>query len=108
VIPSLEELAARAGETAEAVRECQNAGLLRADEPFSPADAERVRLIRFLRSRGFGLDVIARADAKEGLLDRFLDLLFPAGRIPEHALAEGWRRVGSTPSSFSASSRPPV
>jgi class 3 adenylate cyclase/YHS domain-containing protein len=91
---SIHELAARTGETVEAVRECQQAGLLRTDEPFSPADAERVRLIRFLRSRGFDLDVIARADASGGLLDRFVDHMFPAGRIPERALAEAVEEGG--------------
>jgi adenylate cyclase len=85
---SLEQLAARSGETVEGVRECQAVGLVGADEPFSSTDAERVRLVRFLRSRGFSLDVIARADAKEGLLDCFVELLFPDGGVPEHTLAE--------------------
>jgi adenylate cyclase len=85
---SLEALAARAGETVEGVRECQTVGLLGAREPFSSWEAERVRLIRFLRSRGFSLDVIAHADANEALLDRFVEHLFPAGRMPEYTLSE--------------------
>ncbi len=85
---SLEELAARTGETVDGLRECQEAGLLGADEPFSLVDAERVRLIRFLRSRGFDTALIARTDAKDGLLDRFVEHMFPAGRIPEYTLAE--------------------
>ena len=91
---SLEALAARAGETVEGLRECQTVGLLGAREPFSSWDAERVRLIRFLRSRGFDLDVIARADASAGLLDRFVEHLFPAGRTPEYTLAEAVEEGG--------------
>ena len=79
---------ARTGETVDGLRECQEAGLLGTDEPFSLVDAERVRLIRFLRSRGFDTALIARTDAKDGLLDRFVEHMFPAGRIPEYTLAE--------------------
>ena len=85
---SLEELVAWSGETVEGVRDCQAAGLLGTSEPFSPADVERVRLVRFLRSRGFELDAISRADANDDLLDRFVDLLFPGGRIPAHTLED--------------------
>lgn len=91
---SLEELAARTDETVAGVREAQRAGLLGTDEPFSPADAERVRLIRFLRSRGFSLHVIARVEAEAGLLGRYVDLLLPADAVPQHTLAEAAEESG--------------
>jgi adenylate cyclase len=85
---SLEELAARTRVPTETLREFQAVGLLGAGEPFSLVDAEHVRLITFLRGRGFGLDVIARSDATDGLLDRFVRHMFPAGRPAECTLAE--------------------
>jgi adenylate cyclase len=91
---SLEQLAARTGASVESLRECQAVDLLRSGELFAPADVERVRLIRFLRSRGFELDVIARVDETEGLLARFIDLLFPDGGVPERTLDEAIRHAG--------------
>ena len=85
---SFDQLVARSGEDVDCLREYQAAGLLGSDEPFTLVDVERLRLVRFLRSRGFGVDDIVRADASEELLTRFLELLYPDGVMPQYTLAE--------------------
>lgn len=95
---SLEELAARTGEPAARLREWQAIGLVGRDGRFDATDGERVRLIRFLLGRGFDIDAIARADAaQDGMLDRFLTLAFPEGRLPTYSLAELAEKAGSDP-----------
>lgn len=95
---TLEELAAGTGEAAEQLRAWQEIGLIGARERFGVADAERVRLIRFLLGRGFSADVIARADLdQDGLIDRFLSLTYPSGRLPSHTLTEVAGEAGLDP-----------
>lgn len=75
---NIEELAARTGEPAERLREWQAIGLVGRDGRFDASDGERVRLVRFLLSRGFTLEAIARTDAEQdGFFDRALTLSFP-------------------------------
>jgi adenylate cyclase len=83
------EFAARIGESVEALRVWQQAGLIERKGRFNLRDAERARLIRFLLARGFTLEVIARADERQdGLLDRFVSHLFPTGQLPRFSLTE--------------------
>lgn len=85
---ALERLAGRTGEPLARLREWQERGLIRGDDD-AVADAERVRLIRFLLGRGFDVELIARANAEQdGLLDRALTLLYPWSPLPEHSLDE--------------------
>jgi adenylate cyclase len=87
---TLEQLAERTGESLDRLEEWREAGLF--DDQagsFGSEDVERVRLIGFLVHRGFDVETIARADAEHGgLIERFLTLLYPNGRIPLHSVGE--------------------
>ncbi len=86
---TVEELAERTGETVGCLEGWRSVGLLPPGARFGLDDAERVRLIRFLLRRGFDVDTIARAERhREGLLDGFLNDMFPSGRFPFSTLAE--------------------
>ena len=86
---SLPALAERTSESIERLEEWQRRGLLTGHTDDVAADAERVRLIRFLLGRGFELEQIAQAhEQQDGLLDRFLTFLYPWGALPEYSFEE--------------------
>ncbi|MGQ0803283.1 MAG: YHS domain-containing protein [Actinomycetota bacterium] len=86
---TLEQLADRTGESVAHLEQWRAAGLI-ADRPsYGAEDAERARLVGFLVQRGFDVETIARADAGHGgLIERFLSLLYPSGRIPAYSTGE--------------------
>jgi len=86
---TLEGLAERTGESLDHLEQWRAAGLLGDRSVFGPEDVERVRLVGFLVHRGFDVEAIARADAEHGgLLERFLTLLYPSGRVPVDSMDE--------------------
>jgi adenylate cyclase len=86
---TLAEFADRTGESVEQLRDWEATGLIGQEGHFNLHDAERARLVRFLLARGFDIEVIARADERQdGLLDRFVDDLYPTGRLPSYSLGE--------------------
>jgi class 3 adenylate cyclase/YHS domain-containing protein len=92
---TLEELARWTGEPTERLREWRSLGLIGAGdgERFEPEDLERTRLVQTFLRRGISLDTIAR-QAKGGLLDRFVELLFPGGTGITYSLAEAAEVLG--------------
>jgi adenylate cyclase len=86
---SLQTLAERTGEPVERLEEWRRRGFLTGHVSDVAADAEKVRLIRFLLGRGFKLEQIAKAhDQQDNLLDRFLTFLYPWGALPEYSFDE--------------------
>jgi len=79
----------------ERLRQWRSLGLIGAEdsERFRAEDAERVRLVQMFLRRGIGLETIAQA-AKNGLLDRYVELIFPGGAGPTYSLAEAAEMVG--------------
>jgi class 3 adenylate cyclase len=93
---SLEDLARRTGESGERLREWRSLGLLTrdAEDRFSTEDVERARLIQLLLRRGIALERIVEADRAEGILRRFVDLVFPGGVPAHYTFAEAAEMVG--------------
>ncbi len=92
---TLEELAGRSGEPVERLRQWRSLGLIGTEdgEGFRPEDVEKVRLVQLFLRRGIGLEGIAKA-AKDGLLDRHVERLFPEGVTPSYSLAEAAEILG--------------
>lgn len=93
---TLEELSGRTGASLDELREWCSLGLLGApsNESFAPEDVERGRIIALCIRRGFGADVIARAEAREKILSRYLDQVFPNGVGDTYSLAQTAELIG--------------
>jgi class 3 adenylate cyclase/DNA-binding transcriptional MerR regulator len=93
---TLEELSGRTGASLHALREWCSLGLLGAstEESFSPEDVERARIIDLCVRRGFDAEVIARAEAREKILSRYLDQVFPNGIGATYSLAQTAEMAG--------------
>jgi adenylate cyclase len=87
---SLELVAERAAVDVTLVERCRALGLVggQGADGFTPADIERLRLIRLLLRRGIELEAIARVEREQGLVGRFLDLLFPSKNWPSLTVQE--------------------
>ena len=87
---TLEDLSRRTRTSPEELRQWRSLGLLGAttNETFGPEDVERALLIEFCIRRGFGPEVIARAEARERILRRYIDQVFPQGVGATYSLAE--------------------
>jgi adenylate cyclase len=87
---TLEELSERTGATQQALRQWCSLGLLGAkpDESFGPKDVEQARIIDLCVRRGFDAEVIARAEAREKIVSRYLDQVFPNGISDTYSLAQ--------------------
>jgi class 3 adenylate cyclase len=92
---SRQVLARRTGEPEERLRYWRSLGLIGTEdgERFRPEDVERARLVQMFLRRGIGLESIEQA-AKDGLLDRFVELLGPSGAETAYSLAETAEIVG--------------
>ena len=64
------------------------------EETFGPEDVERARIIDLCVRRGFDAEVIARAEAREKLLSRYLDQVFPNGIGATYSLAQTAEMTG--------------
>ena len=95
---TLEQLARRTGQPEERLRNWRSLGLVGAagSEGFRPEDVERARLVHLFLRRGIDVKTIARA-AREGLLDRYVELIFPGGSGAGYSLAEAAELVGLDP-----------
>lgn len=94
---SLERLATLTGESLAQLREWQERGLLaRPAAGFTTADLERVRLIRLLRRRGFGMQDIGDW-AAVGWLDRYVGIIVPAPSETAVPLTEAAALAGLEP-----------
>jgi adenylate cyclase len=91
---ALEDLAERTGTTIDELTAWRDLGLIGSDGRDPLVEAERVRLIRFLRGSGLSVDVIARVDREEGILDRFLPTLYPWSPLPSYSITELADRAG--------------
>src|SRR3977135_1515275 len=92
----LEELAARTGEERATSERYIELGVLHARDDFSPADAERIRLVQLLRRRGIKLDVLAQALREQtDLFDRYLGQMYPDGDYPSITIQEAADRTGA-------------
>jgi class 3 adenylate cyclase len=95
---TLKDVSARTGEPEKRLREWRSRGLLAAAEGdlFGVEDVERARLVQILLRRGLSIDAVARA-ARDGVLDRYMELLFPQGVGPAYSLAEAAEILGLDP-----------
>lgn len=90
-----DELAQRAGEDLATLQHYIELGLLADTGDFSPADAERVRLVQSLLRRGIKVEQIAQALTEQlGLFDRYLAQLYPDGDYPAIAMRQAAERSG--------------
>jgi len=92
---SIEELAKRTGEPVKRLRRWRSLGLIGREggDRFRPEDIERARLVQLFLRRGISLEGIAQA-ANDGILDRFVEMILPAGRGPTFSLAEAAEMLG--------------
>jgi class 3 adenylate cyclase/YHS domain-containing protein len=92
---SIGELAQRTGEPVKRLRRWRSLGFIGREDidAFTPEDVERVRLVQLFLRRGISLEDIAQA-AKNGILDRFVEMILPAGTGPAYSLAEAAEVVG--------------
>ena len=92
---TLEELSRSTGEPVERLRQWRSLGIIGAQggDGFPPVDIERARLVQLFLRRGIELDTIAQA-AKDGMLDSYVERLFPAGLGPTYSLAEAVEMMG--------------
>jgi adenylate cyclase len=93
---TLEELSERTGASPQVLREWRSLGLLgaTAEDRYGPEDAERARIIELCIRRGFGAEVISRAEARERILRRYLDQVFPSGVGVTYSLEDTARMTG--------------
>ncbi len=93
---TLEELSNRSGASPQELREWRSLGLIgvATEETFGPEDIERARIIELCVQRGFGAEVISRAEAREKILRRYLDQVFPGGVSETYSLAETAEMTG--------------
>ena len=92
---SIEELAIRTGEPVKRLRRWRSLGLIgrEGEVGLRREDVERARLVQLFLRRGVGLEGIAQA-AQNGVLDRFVDMILPAGTGPTYSPAEAAEVVG--------------
>jgi adenylate cyclase len=95
---SIEELATRTGEPVKRLRQWRSLGLIGREggDGFTSRDVERVTLVQLFLRRGIGLQAIADA-AKGGVLDRFAEMLSPAGTGPTYSVPEVAEILGLDP-----------
>jgi adenylate cyclase len=93
---SAEDLGSATGEPAERLQRLRALDLIgsKYHDRFVPIDVERVRLIQFLERRQIGLEAIADAERREGLLTSVVGFLFPRGPARTYPLAEVLDLVG--------------
>jgi class 3 adenylate cyclase/YHS domain-containing protein len=98
---SVEELAARCGETVEFVRRAHGLGLVGpgGHARFDLADVERVRLLRFMLRRGLDLELIADVERDQGLVSYFTDQIAATGSWPSVPLGQA-AQVAGLPTPF--------
>ena len=93
---TIDELAERTGAEPDGLRRYIELGLLADAHDFSPADAERVRLVQSLLRRGIKIEVIAQALVEQpDLFDRYLAQLYPDGQYPSITIREAAERTGA-------------
>ena len=80
---TLEQLAGFSGEPPERLREWRSRGLIGAGsvDDFTHKDLERVRLVQLCLRRGISLDTIAEADRTQGIIGRYVEMLFPESKV---------------------------
>lgn len=95
---SIGELARRTGEPVKRLRRWRSLGFIgRQDaDGFTPEDVERVRLVQLFLRRGISLEAIGQT-AGRGLLDRFAEMLSPAGTGPTYSVPEAAEILGLDP-----------
>lgn len=80
---TVEQLAARTGESTDALQRYIAAGLLHDEGGFEPLDVERVRLVQLLARRGIDSTMaIETLHARPELLERYVEQLFPDAVLP--------------------------
>jgi adenylate cyclase len=87
---TLEELAGYTGEPPERLLDWRSRGLIGPTDGdgFTHNDRERARLVQLCLRRGISLDKIAEADRNQGLIDRYVQMMFPEALGPTYSLAE--------------------
>lgn len=92
---SIEDLARRTGEPVKRLRRWRSLGLIGREggDGFTFQDVERARLVQLFLRRGITLEGITEA-AQTGILDRFVDMILPAGTGPTFSLAEAAEMLG--------------
>jgi adenylate cyclase len=85
---SADELSERSGATRELVAESRRLGLIE-DKASDSQAVERLRLIQLLVHRGIAAEMVAEVErAHPGILQHFVDLLYPDGDWPRSRLAD--------------------
>ena len=93
---TLEQLASFTGEPPERLREWRSRSLISDGDGdrFTHRDLERVRLLQLCLRRGISLDAIAEADRTQGLLDRYVEMIFPESLGRTYSFAEAAEIAG--------------
>ncbi|MBI5287587.1 MAG: YHS domain-containing protein [Chloroflexi bacterium] len=88
---SIEDLAARAGESVGQLREWHALGLIgkKGANSFALEDVEIARLIQLCLRRGISIDALSRIENEQGsFIRRYLETLYPPGFEPRYSLEE--------------------
>ncbi len=93
---TLEELAGLSGEPPERLREWRSRGLIGDGDGagLNLGDLERVRLIQLCLRRGISLETIAEADRTQGLISRYVQMIFPESLRRTYSFAEAAEIAG--------------
>jgi GGDEF domain-containing protein len=99
---SVDELARRIGAPTGDVRAWRTLRLIGRGDPetFTPADLERARLVQLLLRRGVDLATIVRINDEEAILDRVVEVMFPAGIGRVYSPAEAAGELGLEAEAF--------
>ena len=87
---TLEQLAAITGEPTERLLDWRSRGLIGSSDGdgFTHNDRERARLVQLCLRRGISLDKIAEADRSQGIIDRYVQMMFPEAPGRTYSFAE--------------------
>jgi adenylate cyclase len=87
---TLEQLARYTGEPPERLLDWRSRGLIGAadGDGFTHDDRERARLVQLCLRRGISLDKIAEADRTQGIIDRYVQMMFPESLGRTYSFAE--------------------
>ncbi len=93
---TIAQLSRTTGQPEERLREWRSLGLIGSEssDSFALKDAERVRLIDLCLRRGITARAIADGDRETGLIERYVDLIFPQGVDPTVTMAEAAELTG--------------
>ncbi len=80
---TLAELTNLSGEPPERLREWRSRGLIGVGsvDGFTHKDLERVRLVQLCLRRGISLDTITEADRTQGVIGRYVEMLYPESKV---------------------------